>query len=135
MTGTRLSADDFPMHKVQVLNWVVLAGLVLLGWLAWSSGVAVSILIGGTVANISFLLLKKDLIRLLSGPLHAAKARFFMKYYARLTGVVLILFLLVKLQQVNTVALLVGLSSVLVSITFTVAGEAKKVYCNMKEAS
>jgi hypothetical protein len=135
MTEMHLSADDFPVHKVQVLNWVVLGAMSGVGWAAWSLGVAMSILIGGTVANISFLLLKKDLVRLLSGPLDAAKVRFFMKYYARLSVVVLILFLLVKLQQVNTVALLGGLSTVLISISFTVAGEAKKVYCNMKEAS
>jgi len=101
----------------------------------FSAFAAKSVFVGGAVANISFMFLKKDLIKLLGGPLEAAKVRFFIRYYIRLSVVVIILFLLVKYQVVNTIGLLLGLSTVLTSICITAAGEVKKIYFNFKEAS
>lgn len=126
---------DFSLKKVQIFNWLLLVIMTGAGWLILSAYVAQSIFIGGIIANISFAFLKKDLVRVLSGPLEATKIRFFMKYYARLAVVVVVLFFLVKYQRVHIIGLLLGLSTVLVSIGLTVTGAARKIYFNVKEAS
>ena len=128
-------AHNFPLERVQTFNWLILLILTLAAGVLSSVHIAFSLMIGGIIANLSFIFLKKDLARLLTGPLYAAKARFFIKYYARLSLVVLVLFLLVYYRQVNVIALLIGLSTVLLSIIMTVVGEAKKVFLNVKEAS
>ena len=58
-----------------------------------------------------------------------------MRYYARLSVVVVVLFFLVKYQKVHIIGLLVGLSTVLLSIGIAVTGAAKRLYFNLKEAS
>ncbi len=121
-------AGDISLRVVQVVNWLALAGLVGAAWVGYSGFVARSVLIGGVIANGSFFFLQRDLTRLLSGDLTAAKARFFMRYYVRLGIVVVILFLLVKFRQVHTVGLLVGLSTVLLGIGIAVAGAARRLY-------
>ena len=126
---------DFSLKRLQVLNWLLLGIITGASWLMFSAFAAKSVFVGGAVANISFMFLKKDLIKLLGGPLEAAKVRFFIQYYIRLSVVVIILFLLVKYQVVNTIGLLLGLSTVLMSICITAAGEVKKIYFNVKEAS
>lgn len=135
MTKSDTEHGDFSLKQVQVLNWLLLGIVAGVGWLMFSAYIAKSIFIGGVIANISFMFLKKDLIKLLQGSLQAAKVRFFIRYYARLSVVVLILFLLVKFQGVNIIGLLLGLSTVVMSIGITVAGEAKKFYFRAKEAS
>ena len=83
---------------------------------------------GGAIANVSFLFLKRDLLRLLSGPLEAVKPLFFMRYYLRLSVVVGVLFLLVRFQKVHIPGLLVVLSTVLLGIGLAVMAAARSIY-------
>ena len=117
------------------LNWLLLIGLTAAGMLFFSPYFAKGLLIGGLIANCSFILLKKDITRALTGPLNAAKGRFLIMYYIRLTVIALILFSLIKYTAIHPVGLLVGLSTVVISIGIMVAGAAKKVALTAKEAS
>lgn len=126
--GGDTAAGDLSLRMVQSVNWLALAGLTIIAWLGYSWFIARSVLVGGIIANGSFYFLKRDLTRLLGGDLTAAKARFFMRYYVRLGFVVVILFLLVYFRQVQTVGLLVGLSTVLLGIGIAVAGAARRIY-------
>ena len=116
------------------LNWLLLVAMTAAGSLAVSPYFAKGVFIGGLIANISFILLKKDITRVLSGPLSAAKGRFLLKYYIRLTVLALILFFLVKYKSFHLVGLLLGLSTVVISIGIMVAGAARKVALTAKEA-
>jgi hypothetical protein len=117
------------------LNWLLLVVMTAAGGLFFSPNFAKGIFIGGLIAIISFSLLKKDITRVLAGPLNAAKGRFLFKYYIRLTVLALILFFLVRYRAIHLVGLLVGLSTVVISIGIMVAGAAKKVALTAKEAS
>ena len=114
---------------------MLMAALTVSGWLAVSPHFARGVLIGGLIANLSFLLLKKDLSRVLNGPLNAAKARFFIKYYIRLAVLAVILFFLVRNRSVHIIGLLTGLSTVVLSITIMTAGAVKRLFLTAKEAS
>ena len=126
--------EYFPLDRMERLNWLLLAGMISAGSLFVSFSFGVALLIGGVIANTSFMLLKKDITRVLSGPLQAAKGRFLLKYYIRLTCLALILFCLVRYGSVHLVGLLLGLSTVVISIGIMVAGAARKVALTVKEA-
>lgn len=126
-----MTADgaQISLGRIQLWNWLLLLGLSGTGWWLYSPLVARSVLIGGVIAGVSFLLLKRDLTNLLNrGPLAAVKVRFFIKYYARLALVACLLFILVKYRAVHVVGLLVGLSTVLASIVLNTAAAARKTY-------
>jgi hypothetical protein len=132
-----LSYNDeyFSLQRMGRLNWLLLVGMTAASGLFISPYFAKGLFIGGLIANISFILLKKDITRVLSGPLDSAKGRFLIKYYVRLTVLAVILFFLVRYRSVHLVGLVVGLSTVVISIGIMVAGAAKKVALTAKEAS
>jgi hypothetical protein len=132
-----LSNSDayFPLDRMGRRNWLLLAAMTAAGGLFVSPAFGQGVFIGGLITNISFILLKRDITRVLSGPLNAAKGRFLIKYYIRLTLLALLLFFLVKYKSIHLIGLLVGLSTVVISIGIMVAGAARKVVLTAKEAS
>ena len=127
--------EYFPLDRMGRLNWLLLAGMTAAGGLFISPYFAKGLFLGGLIANTSFILLKKDITGVLTGPLKAAKIRFLIKYYIRFTVLALILFFLVRYRSIHLVGLLVGLSTVVISIGIMVAGAARKVALTAKEAS
>lgn len=122
------------LKRIHKVGWILLAVLTLGGWLLFGLFMARSILLGGILANVSFWLLERDLTRLLKESLDGVKARFFIKYYLRLTVLALILFLLISQGLVQFIGLLIGLSTVLISITILAIGIARKTI-HIREAS
>lgn len=127
-SGSTAALGEVSLTKVMAFNWLLLGILTGLSWLGYSGFHARSVFIGGAIANLSFLFLKRDLLRLLAGPLEAVNPLFFMRYYLRLSVVVGVLFLLVRFQKVHILALLVGLSTVLLGIGLAVMVAAKGIY-------
>ena len=114
------------LRTVLLFSWVLLGIMTVIGWLVLDVLFVRSLLVGGLVANVSFWLLQRDLSRLLQGDLTAVKARFFIKYYARLAVIAVILFLVIKFGAVHLIGLLVGLSTVFVSIAAVAINSARK---------
>jgi len=124
------------LRTIAAFNWAILATMAIAGWLAFSPRFGIGVVIGGVIANVSFLLLRRDLTNVLAGPLKAAKARFFIKYYARFAVLTVILFFLIQGGGVNLFGLLLGLSTVALSIGATAIREIKKIYLmNAREAT
>lgn len=119
--------SDISLRKIQVFNWLLLVVMAGAAWPVFSALVARSVFVGGAVANISFGFLKRDLLRLLAGPLQVAKVHFFIKYYLRLALLAVVLFVLVRYRLVHIFGLLAGLSTVVLSIGINVTGVAKKI--------
>jgi hypothetical protein len=127
---------EFSLQRIEFASWLLLLFLCLAGVLFASSYVTTSILVGGIIANSSFGWLKKDLTRLFSNSLEGIKARFFIRYYMRLSALVALLFVLVKTQTVHALGLLIGLSTVFLGVLVTLVFETKRIYFNnMKEAA
>lgn len=126
--------NDISLTSVQKTTWLLLICMAGAGYFFHSWSLALSICIGGLLANFSFSRLKGDLLHLFEGPLEAVKVRFFLKYYLRLTVVAVLLFFLIKSGKVNTVGLLIGLSTVFLSIVLNVTGVTKRFFFSAKEA-
>lgn len=132
--------DEFPIRRVERLNWIVAALLTVLAWFLCPFYIAKSVFIGGLLANVSYLFLKKDLnnflqgILLQSGREKMSKVQFYLKYYARLATLAVILFILVKNHIAHPLGLLVGLSAIVLSIIVTVSSVIRRFYFTAKEA-
>jgi len=63
-----------------------------------------------------------------------AKAKYYLKYYVRLGVLALILYVIIRNQFAQPIALIVGLSTVVCSICFTVASVARQYFSAAEEA-
>lgn len=127
--------QDISVSKIQRTSLILLLAMAIAAWLLFSRHAAVSIFAGGGISILSFMWLKKDIRKIFSGPIHAAKILFFIKYYARLALLALLLYYIIRNQMLYVPGLLVGLSTVVLSIVMVGVTEAKKMYTTMKEAS
>ncbi len=134
MKISEMDIQDFPIARVQTLNWLFVFALTVAGGLSFSLKFAEGVLIGGLIASVSFVILKNDLLKIIQGPVKAVKVLFFIKYYARLSVLAIVLFFLVKHWQINIFGLLVGLSAVVLSILTVGVSLARKFYISAKEA-
>ncbi len=91
---------------------------------------AVSVLIGGALINVSFMFLKNDIEQLLNkvgaageragAVTRVEKIRFFVKFYARLIILALLLIVLVSKMAINMIGLSLGLATVMLSAIISV---------------
>jgi hypothetical protein len=118
--------DGLVVRRVILLSGLLLIILAACGWLLFSRPFAQSVLIGGLLVNGSFFLLKRDAKRLMeriggsNGPGFAAvnfeKTRFFLRYFARLVVLGLLLFALASQVTIDVIGLTLGLATVMVSV-------------------
>ncbi len=50
-----MELKDFPLAKVQAMSWLLLAALTVAGGLSFTWKFAEGVLVGGVIANVSFL--------------------------------------------------------------------------------
>jgi len=130
----RAQQVEFSLTRVLIANWLLALAMPLAAWLTFSPAVAVATLVGALIANLSFMLLKNDLTKVMQGPLQAVKIQFFVKYYLRLSALAMVLYFLVRYGHVHVFGLLVGLSAVVVGIVVAAVSQARGIYFSGKEA-
>ena len=130
--GTELLA------AVQRFNWLLLAVLTVAGCFIFSWPVGLSVLVGGLLANVSFYLLRRDIDRFMTNFSLAGmnwqavrkieKIAFFMKFYGRLAVLGLILYLLITRISIDVLGLVVGLSTIMLSVIVVVLSKGSMLY-------
>lgn len=121
---------------MQVLSWVCLAVLCAGAWLFWSWQMTWSVAVGGVISITSFMLTHQDVARFMKSlgssaegqgekkALKVGNSRYIVKFWLRLAIIGLVLLMLIKSGKVNIFGLLVGLSTVVFTITLTAVGAA-----------
>ncbi len=124
------------LRKVQVLSWVCLVALCGGAWMFWSWQMAWSVAVGGILSIVSFMLTHQDVANFMKAldstaegqaekkALKVGKTRYIIKFWLRLAIIGLVLLILIKSGKVNIFGLLVGLSTVVFTITLTTVGAA-----------
>lgn len=125
---------EFSLARVQVVNGFLLFAVPLAAGMAYSWSIAWAVLVGSLIANLSFLLLKNDLTKIMQGPMRAVKLQFFIKYYLRLSALAIVLFFLVRHGRIHVFGLLAGLSTVVIAIVVAAVDQARNIYISGKEA-
>lgn len=122
------------LRKIQVWGWVCLVALCVGAWLFWSWQIAWSVAVGGVISIVSFMLTHQDVARFMKSldsseegqgekkALKVGKSRYIIKFWLRLAIIGLVLLMLIKSGKVNIFGLLVGLSTVVFTITLTTVG-------------
>ena len=122
------AADPEPhlVRRVMIASGLLLIVLAAGGWYLSGWFFARSVLIGGLLVNTSFWLLKTDIQRLMQrvgnvdGSQEAAfpfeKTRFFLKFYARLVVLGLLLVVMASQGAINVIGLTLGLTTVMFSV-------------------
>lgn len=128
-----LAGTDISIARIERLNWLFTALMALAGGLFFSLLAAKSILVGGMIANISFTLMKRDTIKAMKGPLSSVKLVFLLKYYVKLPALALLLYFVIKHGQLAIGGLLIGLSSVVLSVGYTAVCEFIRYSGSKKE--
>jgi phosphatidylglycerophosphate synthase len=122
-----------PRH-LKIANWIVLAVLVLGGYIWFGREFALGVLVGGLVVVINFHLLHQALRGTLGQMAQhpeegagQAKAWFAARQMLRFFALLAIIFLLVRHGWVNIFGLLVGLSTVVVTLMLAAINETIKL--------
>lgn len=125
------------LRKLQVLSWLLLVILVAGSWVVMGRDFSWSVAAGGALSILSFLSTKRDVAEFMNSleapveqeeaeeeqeerkPPKGGKARYIIKFWLRLAIIGLVLLLLIKSGKANVFGLLVGLSTVVFTITLS----------------
>ena len=122
-------------RRLKIANWLVLGGLVVAGFIWFGREFALGILVGGLVAVINFHLLHqalKGMLERAAGPSPEeakgrAKAFFAARQLLRFFALLVVIFLLVSQGWVNIFGLVVGLSTVVLTLILAAIVEVIKL--------
>lgn len=121
--------------KMQVLSWIYLLVLTIGSLVVFSWSFAWSVLAGGVISILSFLVSHRDIAGFLetvtpdqvddSKKIKKQKAGFIIKFWFRFLIIGIVLFLLIWSHRINVFGLLLGLSTVVFTVTFTALSMAR----------
>ena len=128
-----LDSADISVKKIERLSifLVLMASLVAGAFI--NLIIALSIFVGGLVANLSFIIMKRDIVKAMQGALSAVKAVFLIKYYARVALLALVMFFIIRSGQFNIYGLLIGLSSIVIAIAYHAICESDIFFSGSKK--
>ncbi|MDR3631219.1 MAG: ATP synthase subunit I [Desulfocapsaceae bacterium] len=125
------------LRKMQVLSWVYLVILTALSWLVVSWSFAWAVLVGGIISIVSFMVAHKDVIGFIESltpiqgeecdkkQIKKKRAGFIIKFWFRILIIGIALGLLMwsqKINRDNIIGLILGLSTVVFTVTITALG-------------
>ncbi|MGA7278723.1 MAG: ATP synthase subunit I [Desulfocapsaceae bacterium] len=119
------------------LSWVYLIVMAVGSWVLSSWSFAWAVLAGGIISITSFLVSYRDVMGFLdtvalqsqsTERVKKIKKSFIVKFWLRLFLIGLILFLLIRFSGINVFGLILGLSTVVFTITFAGLGVVWRYY-------
>ncbi len=132
--------DVISLRKMQIMSWVYLLVLTLGSWVLVSWSFAWAVFAGGVVSILSFIVSHKDVIGFIESMTPAQneikaketvkknKVGFMIKFWFRILLIGIVLLLLIKSGEANVFGLILGLSTVVFTVTFTALSVAKQYF-------
>jgi hypothetical protein len=105
-------------RHLKIINWMTLFILSFISFLISKSSITLGIILGGLVIIANFNVLQHTIRRAFpaDGVMQKRRLSIIVKYYLRLLGLGVLIFILVSMQWVHPVGLAIGLSTVVISI-------------------
>jgi len=122
--------ESLTLQKMQVISWIVLVFLTLGSAVMVSPAFGFAVFIGGVVSICSFWVSHNDVLKVIHSvtslpSLDERKAQaqqgqrgYLLKFWIRIVIIGIVLLVIIKSQMVNIFGLILGLSTVVFSITF-----------------
>ena len=132
--------DLLSLKKIQVLSWIYLLVLTVGSWIIRSWSFAWAVLAGGIISILSFLVSHKDVAGFLEAmtpsqegesdkkEIKKRKLGLILKFWFRILIIGIVLLLLIRSHMVNVFGLILGLSTVVFTVTFTALGVARHYF-------
>ena len=124
--------DKLSLKRMLVLSWLYLAILVIGSWVISSWSFAWGVLVGGVISIASFLVSYREVRRFfetheLQQGQSARKSKFtkqglILKFWLRLLLIGLVLFFFIRFSSINVFGLILGLTTVVFTITLSALG-------------
>ncbi|MDR2861320.1 MAG: ATP synthase subunit I [Syntrophobacterales bacterium] len=119
-----------PLHrKIEIINWVILALLVLISMISMPIAFALGVLLGGLVSIVNFYWIYRSLQGVFSHSAGTAKFLVMSRYYMRLAVIAVVLFFIVTNDYVDVRGVFLGLSVVIVNLVLTTLVTLLKKNC------
>ncbi|MFV0438084.1 MAG: ATP synthase subunit I [Desulfopila sp.] len=135
-----MSKNIISLQKMQLICIVYLAVLTAGSWWLFSWTVSWSILVGGIIAIASFTASGRDLNRLLDtvaaspdrsekmARTRFGKSGFLLRFWMRFIVIGAVVLLLIRYSAINTIGLILGLSTIVFAVTFTAVEIVRHYY-------
>lgn len=105
------------LRRIEWTNGFLLVLTSIAAWKFYSVEIASGVFLGGIIVTLSFQTLKWQMRRAFQDPSNIpSKARLFASYYLRFLGTLFLVFVVIYYGWANPIALVVGLSVVVLSI-------------------
>jgi hypothetical protein len=111
--------DDRFLLEMARRNWWILVCLLLLSLFWRSLPVTLGVLAGGLLVIFNYRSMSRSLAKLLGNPVSASQKGFKINYFFRLIFIAFALYLLIVYVKVHPLALVVGLSVVVLNLYIT----------------
>ncbi len=120
--------DHIP-KKLEFRNWIILAIFLTVSLIFMSYRFTLGILLGGLISIINYYWLYQGLRKAFQRVTDRTKSAVVLKYYIRLAVTAIVLFFVITRTPVDVIGLIIGLSTVVISIIFTTVLELSKKNC------
>ncbi len=135
-----MTEDLLTLQKMQVISWICLIVLTLGAAVIVSFQFALAVMVGGFISIASFWFSQTEVMRMISSVTslsafsdRQSQARqgqkgYLVKFWIRLAIIGIVLLVVIKSQTVNIFGLILGLSTVVLAITFTSLNVARHYF-------
>jgi hypothetical protein len=135
--------DLLSPKKIQILSWMYLLVLTVGSWIVFSWSFAWAVLAGGIISILSFVVSHKDVVGFLESmstvqegesekkEIKKRKLGLIIKFWFRILIIGVVLLVIIKSQKIsrdNIIGLLLGLSTVVFTVTVTALGVARHYF-------
>jgi len=115
------------LKRLERRNWIILAAMLTLSLPFLSFQFSLGIVTGGVLSILSFQWLYRILKRAIVKPAGLAKATVILWYYVRLSSIGIVLYIVISNRMVDLIALIIGLSIVVLNIIFTTIKDYRRI--------
>lgn len=136
-----MGEDLISLQKMQVASWIYLLCITVGSWIVVSWSFALAVLVGGVISILSFVASHRDVVgffETIAGAqenedndqkkIKKSKSGFILKFWIRIGVIGIVLLLFIKSGKANVFGLILGLSTVVFTITFTALSVAKRYF-------
>jgi hypothetical protein len=138
--GSLVVEELVSLQKLQVISWIYLLVLTVGSWIIFSWSFALAVSVGGVISILSFLFSQRDVVGFIDSfvpdqdedsekkKIKKIKTGLVIKFWFRLVIIGIILFLLIRSHKVNVIGLILGLSTVMCTVTIALLNVARHYF-------
>ncbi len=115
--------------KLEIANWIIMGMLLMLSFFFMPHRFTLGMLLGGFISIVNFHWLDRDLRKAFGRLSEKSGSAIMFKYIIRFTATAIALYFIISGNIVDIIGLVVGLSTVIITMVFTAIAAFSKKNC------